>query len=79
MDKAETFLEKKPEILVIGIGASAGGIQALKEFFQHVPADTGMAFVVILHLSPDHDSHLAQVLQVVSSHPIFKSYGKHEN
>lgn len=73
MDKAEAFLEKKPDgFLVVGLGASAGGIQALKEFFQHVPSSTGMAYVVILHLSPDHDSQLAQVLQVVSTIPVLK-------
>ena len=42
--------------LVVGIGASAGGIGALKEFFRHVPATTGNAYVVILHLSPEHES-----------------------
>lgn len=55
---------------VVGIGASAGGIQALKEFFDHVPANSGMAYVVILHLSPDYDSHLAEVLQAVAAIPV---------
>lgn len=41
--------------LIVGIGASAGGIQALKDFFEKVPADSGAAYVVILHLSPDHE------------------------
>ncbi len=54
------------EFLVVGIGASAGGIQALKAFFENVTADSGMAYVVILHLSPDHDSKLAEILQTVS-------------
>jgi two-component system CheB/CheR fusion protein len=49
--------------LVVGLGASAGGIQALKEFFENVPADSGIAYVVILHISPEHDSKLAEVLQ----------------
>jgi two-component system CheB/CheR fusion protein len=48
---------------VVGLGGSAGAIEALKVFFRAVPADTGMAFVVVLHLSPDHDSMLADVLQ----------------
>ena len=52
-----------PKLLVVGLGASAGGIQALRTFFSHVPADSGSAYVVILHLSPDHDSKLAEVLQ----------------
>ena len=58
------------EFLIVGIGASAGGIQALKQFFERVPADSGMAYVVILHLSPDHDSRLAEVLQAVAKVPI---------
>jgi two-component system, chemotaxis family, CheB/CheR fusion protein len=37
---------------VIGLGASAGGLQPLKDFFTHMPANSGMAFVVIMHLSP---------------------------
>ena len=47
---------------VIGIGASAGGIDAFHSFFDHMPADCGMAFVMILHLPPDHKSMLAEIL-----------------
>ncbi|MGN6568242.1 MAG: chemotaxis protein CheB, partial [Flavipsychrobacter sp.] len=60
----------KDDLLVVGIGASAGGIQALQTFFQSVPANPGMAYVVILHLSPDHDSQLAQVLQHATQLPV---------
>ncbi len=56
----------KDNFLIVGIGASAGGIQAMQEFFSHVPADSDMAYVVILHLSPDHDSRLAEVLQGIT-------------
>lgn len=62
--------DKDPEMLIVGIGASAGGIPALKKFFEQVPADSGMAFVVILHLSPDHDSQLAAVLQISAKMPV---------
>src|SRR4051812_13576604 len=58
------------ELMVVGIGASAGGIQAIKRFFEHVPADSGIAYVVVLHLSPDHDSQLAAVLQTSASIPV---------
>jgi PAS domain S-box-containing protein len=58
------------DFLIVGLGASAGGIQALKEFFGQVPADSGVAYVVILHLSPDHDSQLAGILQAVSAVPV---------
>ena len=56
--------------LVIGLGASAGGIKALQEFFAHVPPRSGAAYVVILHLSPDHDSRLAEVLQATAFIPV---------
>jgi two-component system CheB/CheR fusion protein len=58
------------EFLIVGIGASAGGILALKEFFAQVPADSAIAYVVILHLSPDHESRLAEVLQVTAAIPV---------
>jgi PAS domain S-box-containing protein len=64
--------EKQANFLIVGIGASAGGIQALKDFFQQVPADSDLAFVVILHLSPDHDSQLAQALQAISPIPVIE-------
>jgi two-component system, chemotaxis family, CheB/CheR fusion protein len=47
---------------VVGIGASAGGLQALEEFFEQVPKDSGMAYVVVQHLSPDHTSLLGEIL-----------------
>ena len=61
---------KGDEFLIVGIGASAGGIQALQKFFAQVAHDSGMAYVVILHLSPDHESQLAEVLQTASPIPV---------
>ncbi len=49
-------------VQVVGIGASAGGIDALKEFFSEMPNDSGFAFVVIQHLDPDHVSYMASLL-----------------
>ena len=57
-------------LTVVSIGASAGGIKAVQDFLAAVPEDSGMAFVVILHLSPDHESHLAEVLQQHSTLPV---------
>ncbi len=48
---------------IVGIGASAGGLTALKKFFSTMPEDSGMAFVVVVHLSPKHESVLAELLQ----------------
>ncbi len=55
---------------VVGLGGSAGGIVAMQRFFEAMPADTGMSFVVVLHLSPEHDSMLSEVLQRSSSMPV---------
>lgn len=57
---------------VIGLGASAGGLQALKDFFTHMPAHSGMAFVVIMHLSPKHESHAATLLQATTEMPVMQ-------
>ncbi|RTZ45576.1 PAS domain S-box protein [Candidimonas sp. SYP-B2681] len=54
---------------IVGIGASAGGIQALVRFFEHLPADPGMAFVVVVHLSPKHESHVDQIIQRATKLP----------
>ena len=47
---------------VVGIGASAGGLDAYKAFFEALPSDTGMAFVVIFHIHPAAHSQLAEIL-----------------
>jgi two-component system CheB/CheR fusion protein len=52
---------------VIGLGGSAGSFNALRTFFSHMAADSGLAFVVIVHLSPDHESSLAALLQSCTS------------
>ena len=50
-------------LTVVGIGASAGGLKALQLFFDSVPADCGMAYVVIMHLDPERESRIAAILQ----------------
>ncbi len=49
-------------LATVGIGASAGGLNALQAFLQEIPADTGAAYVVIVHLEPAHTSELAEIL-----------------
>jgi two-component system, chemotaxis family, CheB/CheR fusion protein len=56
--------------LVVGMGASAGGIDALLRFFEVLPNDSGMAFVIVLHLSPEHESSLPQLLQSRTGMPV---------
>ncbi|TMA11325.1 MAG: response regulator [Deltaproteobacteria bacterium] len=57
---------------VVGIGASAGGIDAFRSLLGALPADTGMAYVVVQHLSPDHPSFLAQTLARFTSMPVLE-------
>jgi len=57
---------------IIGIGASAGGLSALEQFFDNMPPDTGMAFVVIQHLSPDFKSLMDDLLSRHTSMPIYR-------
>src|SRR4029077_7770734 len=51
-----------PQFLIAPIGASAGGLEAYETSFKHMPADAGIAFAVVMHLAPDHESALAQLL-----------------
>jgi two-component system CheB/CheR fusion protein len=55
---------------LVGLGGSAGAIPALQAFFHAMPADSGQAFVVILHLSPEHESTLPEILQRCTSMPV---------
>jgi two-component system CheB/CheR fusion protein len=48
--------------LIVGIGASAGGLDAFRTFFANMPSDSGMAFVLVQHLSPSHKSMLADLV-----------------
>src|SRR6266704_5850495 len=58
----ETLVSNSPQFLIAAIGASAGGLEAYETFFKHMPADAGIAFAVVMHLAPDHESALAQLL-----------------
>jgi two-component system CheB/CheR fusion protein len=55
---------------VVGIGASAGGVEALTEFFAHVPPNSGMAYLVVLHLLPGHVSRLPEIIARVTEMPV---------
>ena len=62
--------EAEPPTYVVGIGASAGGLEALERLFHKMPADSGMAFVVVQHLSPDFDSVMDELLARHTEIPI---------
>src|ERR1700744_2802222 len=60
------------DFLVVGIGASAGGLEALERFFAKVPAQSGMAFVAVQHLSPSFESLMGELLAPRTSLPIHR-------
>lgn len=66
-DPSEKKKPSKSIFPIVGIGASAGGLEALEQFFSNMPSDTGMAFVVIQHLDPTHVGILPELLQRVTS------------
>src|SRR5438128_713473 len=52
----------RPQLVVVGMGASAGGLESFKKFFDAMPADSGLAFVLIQHLDPTHESMMVELL-----------------
>ncbi|HXF24506.1 MAG TPA: chemotaxis protein CheB [Gemmatimonadaceae bacterium] len=70
---AERESVRNSPVTVVGIGASAGGLEALSEFFRNVPADTGLAYVVVQHLSPTHGSILAELLARQATMPVHQA------
>ena len=55
---------------VVGIGASAGGLDAFRKLLKAIPQDSGMAYVIVQHLSPDHDSKLTEILAQSTNIPV---------
>uniref|UniRef100_A0A7C3KDA8 Response regulator n=1 Tax=Oscillatoriales cyanobacterium SpSt-418 TaxID=2282169 RepID=A0A7C3KDA8_9CYAN len=55
---------------IVGVAASAGGLEAFTQLLSHLPTDTGMAFVLIQHLAPDHESLLSEILARVTQLPV---------
>jgi chemotaxis response regulator CheB len=64
----------EPATRVIGVGASAGGLEALERFFGAVPPDTPFAFIVVQHLSPDHKSLMADILGKRTRLPVAEAH-----
>jgi two-component system CheB/CheR fusion protein len=57
---------------IVGIGASAGGLEAASSLLRHLPSDTGFAYVLVQHLDPDHESALTQLLARVATLPVLE-------
>ncbi len=76
----ETVKKTKPVVQteqsqfpIVGLGASAGGLEALEQFFGNMPKDSGMAFVVIQHLDPNHVGIMPELLQRITPMKVFQA------
>lgn len=70
---SDVFKNTAAPFPIVGIGASAGGLEAFEQFFHHMPADSGMAFVLVPHLDPCHASLLADILQRATAMPVIEA------
>lgn len=70
MGKKNSNGASKLQFPVVGIGASAGGLDAVRSFLKALPAKSGMAYVFVQHLSPTHESILPEILQKVAPFPV---------
>jgi two-component system CheB/CheR fusion protein len=58
---------------VVALGGSAGSFTSFKSFFTHLPADSGMAFVIVIHLDPNHKGHIADLIQTYTAMPVLEA------
>ncbi len=66
----KTAISEKPGFPIVGVGASAGGLEAFTQLLEKLPGDTGMAFVLIQHLAAAHESMLKDLLSKVTPMPV---------
>jgi len=69
----ENIPKKVNDFPIVGIGASAGGLEALELFFENMPKDNGMAFVVIQHLDPTHVGIMPELLQRITNMKVIQA------
>lgn len=74
MDEAVPRIDYPP-LPIVGLGGSAGGLRAMQSFFENVAKNSGTAYVVILHLSPEHESSAAEILQRSTAMPVVQVTG----
>src|SRR6266566_4730489 len=60
----------KSDFSIVGVGASAGGLEAFTQFLRAMPSDTGMALILVQHLSPKHESVLPELLSGATTMPV---------
>jgi two-component system CheB/CheR fusion protein len=69
-DDENRLEDRGDRILIVGVGASAGGLEAFTLLLKHVPVNTGMGFVLVQHLDPMHESALTQILAKATPMPV---------
>ena len=72
-DHSSDVVENEPELFpIVGIGASAGGLEAFTQLLEHLPCNTGMGFVLVQHLDPNHKSLLTEILSRKTQMPVLE-------
>src|SRR5207244_12642184 len=72
-DATQDELSQEDSFVVVGVGASAGGLEALSELLANLPEDAGMAIVVVQHLDPHHETTLSNLLARVTTVPVVEA------
>ncbi|MEX8548000.1 MAG: chemotaxis protein CheB [Mucilaginibacter sp.] len=81
-DQEPTTIKKRAPVVrsgrtrpfpIVAIGGSAGAFNAFEKFFTHMPADSGMAFVLVMHLDPNYASNLAELIQAFTPMPVMQA------
>src|SRR5512133_2546389 len=72
LQKKTVSRQKDMPFPIVGIGASAGGLEALEQFLRHVPKGCGMAFVIVQHLDPTHKGIMPELLQRATDMQVFQ-------
>jgi two-component system, chemotaxis family, CheB/CheR fusion protein len=76
MDEKVVSVEEstsQPPDYYVAVGASAGGLEAIDEFFTNMPTDSGVGFIVIQHLSPDYKSLMVELLSKKTAMPVLRA------
>ncbi|HVN65122.1 MAG TPA: CheR family methyltransferase [Methanomicrobiales archaeon] len=69
----KTEAAKRKAFPIVGMGGSAGGLEAFEQFFSRMPSDTGMAFVIIVHLDPNYKGVMPELVQRVTRMPVLQA------
>src|SRR5271155_1518042 len=70
--RAQTIAQASRSFPIVGLGASAGGLEALEQFLGHVPKESGLGFVVVQHLDPTHKGIMVELLQRSTAMPVLQ-------